>query len=79
MNSIPGDVTAPFGEKELASAFWREKNWNILASVQRARQLRKEVKEARQLLPSRMDALKKELAAIRKKRQQKSPPDIDAP
>ena len=50
------------------SAFWKKKDWDILASVQRARELRAEVKAARELMRSRMSALRKELAEIRKKR-----------
>ena len=59
------------------SAFWRKHDLDILASVRRARQLRREVKEARELLRSRMNALRKEVAEIRKKRGRR-PPEIEA-
>src|SRR5215471_1660531 len=54
--------------------FWRRNDLDILASVQRARQLRKQVKEARELLRSRMNALKNELADIHKKARTRSAP-----
>jgi len=59
--------------------FWRNRDLDISASVQRARQLRREVKEPRELLRTRMGALKKELADIREKRRRKSSPGIEAP
>jgi len=60
------------------NAFWREKDFDMLADVQRARKLRAEAREARALLRSRMEALKQELAAIRKKRRRRAP-ESEAP
>lgn len=55
------------------NAFWRTKNLDILANVERAKQLRKEIREAVELLRSRREALRKELGEIRGKRRKKSP------
>jgi len=76
---FPGRRSAVLAESEELdswqrdSAFWKKQDWNILASVQRARELRAEVKQARELLRSRMNALRKELSEIRKKRVRRLP------
>lgn len=77
---IPGRRSAVMAESgDLDSwrrdnAFWRKQDLDILGSVHRARQLREEVKGARELLRTRMCGLRKELADIREKRRPKSPP-----
>lgn len=56
--------------------FWRKQDWDRLAIVHRARQLREEVKGARELLRTRMSALRKEVADLEKRRPKSASPGI---
>lgn len=55
------------------NAFWRRKDWDVLAIVERARKLRAEVKQTRARLRSSMESLKKELTRIAAEQQRRSP------
>ena len=51
----------------LNAAFWRTQTFDVLASVERARRLRREVHEARETLRLKRQALKNEVAALKAK------------
>lgn len=50
------------------SAFWRSQDLNLLARIERSRELRAEIQQARQDLHLKMAALRKEIATLRNHR-----------
>jgi hypothetical protein len=56
-------------DRWVRGAFWRTENLGMMPDIQRSRELRAEIKRARETLHQKMDELKKELAALRAKRQ----------
>ena len=47
------------------SAFWRRQDFDCLDHIQRARELRAEVQQGRQLLHQRMEVLRRKVAVVR--------------